>query len=291
MKKPNFFIIGAPKCGTTSLADWLSEHPQIYMPPIKEPMFFNSDFGEQGISNLQEYESLFELAGDKHVAVGEASTFYLNSEVAISKILDYSPDSKFIVLLRKPSDMVISLHAQVCRGLENQRDFSKAWQLQYDRSKGKNLPPFVKYPELYQYGERCKVGTQIKRLFDLVPRERVLVQFLEEIRDSPETHFNQVLKFLGVSHFRPDGFEIKNARVQIKYAPLKFALNVVGYIKDVSGIKVSTGTFSFINKFNLKKSENAKIPEEMLDELEGFFAEEISLIEEEVGRVPVEWMR
>jgi len=87
MKKPNFFILGAPKCGTTSLAMWLSEHPNIFMCPIKEPHYFNTD-GLQRIKTLEQYESLFTDAKPEHVAVGEASTHYLYSKEAVPRILE-----------------------------------------------------------------------------------------------------------------------------------------------------------------------------------------------------------
>ena len=58
LRRPNFFIIGAPKCGTTSLSVWLSEHPKIFMSPIKEPHFFNTD-DRQAVTTLDQYEALF----------------------------------------------------------------------------------------------------------------------------------------------------------------------------------------------------------------------------------------
>ena len=86
MKKPNFFIIGAPKCGTTSLASWVSEHPSVYMSPLKEPDYFHAN---EKIGSLKEYEQLFEGAGPEHITVGEASVRYLYSQVAVPNILNY----------------------------------------------------------------------------------------------------------------------------------------------------------------------------------------------------------
>src|SRR4030042_1778226 len=93
MKKPDFFIIGAPKGGTTSLAAWLADHPQVYMSSAKEPHFFNTDEPHHLSRSLSKYESLFEGAGIEHRAVGEASTGYLLSQVAVSNILNYNADA------------------------------------------------------------------------------------------------------------------------------------------------------------------------------------------------------
>lgn len=60
MKKPNLFILGAPKCGTTSLANWLGEHPRVFMSPMKEPYYFNKDHSYSRVENLKSYENLFE---------------------------------------------------------------------------------------------------------------------------------------------------------------------------------------------------------------------------------------
>jgi hypothetical protein len=88
LRKPTFFIIGAPKCGTTSLAAWLGTHPDAFMSPTKEPDFFNTD-DRQGVTSLSEYEELFREARNNHIAVGEASVWYLSSSHAVHNILDY----------------------------------------------------------------------------------------------------------------------------------------------------------------------------------------------------------
>ena len=82
MKKPNFFIIGAPKCGTTALARYLSEHNDIFMCQPKEPNYFSSDLPmrQPGVESIDEYLNLFSDADDSCKAVGEASVWYLYSK-------------------------------------------------------------------------------------------------------------------------------------------------------------------------------------------------------------------
>ena len=112
MKKPNFFLIGGPKCGTTSLQEYLAQNPKIFMCTPKEPCYFDSDLPwPDSPKTEREYMRLFENANDSHMAVGEASTNYLYSAVAVEKILRFNPCAKFIVMVRNPIDMAISLHS------------------------------------------------------------------------------------------------------------------------------------------------------------------------------------
>ncbi len=93
------------------------------MPEVKEPHFFNTD-ERQGVESLPAYESLFDKAGPRHVAVGEASVWYLYSSVAVASILRYRPDARFIVMLRNPVEMAPALHAEMLLGgHESVRDF------------------------------------------------------------------------------------------------------------------------------------------------------------------------
>src|SRR5438445_6171777 len=103
MRKPNLFIIGAPKCGTTSLADWLRQHPAVFVPAGQnEPNFFNTDHVERFRLTLAEYERLFEAAGNHSKYVCEKSVWYLSSSEAVPNILEYAPAAKFIVCIRNP---------------------------------------------------------------------------------------------------------------------------------------------------------------------------------------------
>ena len=96
--KPNFFIIGAPKCGTTSLWTWLVSHPNIFLPLEKEPHYFNTDDARRGVlTSLEQFEALFRDVRDEHIAICEASVWYLSSRTAVRNILQYQPNARLIV--------------------------------------------------------------------------------------------------------------------------------------------------------------------------------------------------
>jgi hypothetical protein len=121
MALPNFLIVGAPKCGTTSLYQYLRQHPDVYMSPLKEPRYFPCFGvlpGESGVRDRAEYERLFDGAKTER-AIGEASPNYLHAPQAAERIAAELPDAKIIVSLRNPADRTYSSYlGRVRRGAE-----------------------------------------------------------------------------------------------------------------------------------------------------------------------------
>mgnify|MGYP006274071187 FL=1 len=126
---PDFFIIGAPKCGTTALFKYLEDNPDIFLPPVKEPDFFATDMNmANDIKTAEEYTALFDKASSK-LKTGEASVWYLYSKQAVSEIIRLKPDAKFIAMVRNPVEMFQSLHAQALyTQFEKEKTPEKAWK-------------------------------------------------------------------------------------------------------------------------------------------------------------------
>ena len=111
--KPNFFLVGAPRCGTTSMYAYLRSHPQIFMPETaKEPHYFAPEeslwYGKR-IDDLETYLALFTGARDA-VRIGEASTHYLASPSAANSIYAFNPQARILIMLRSPVDLLYSLY-------------------------------------------------------------------------------------------------------------------------------------------------------------------------------------
>ncbi|HEX6617672.1 MAG TPA: sulfotransferase [Gemmatimonadales bacterium] len=195
---PNFFIVGAPKCGTTALYEYLRPHPHIFMPEIKEPHYFARDMGGYPrIKTPEEYAALFAPATDQHLAVGEASVYYLRSSVAISNIRAFNPDARILAMFRNPVDMVHALHSQLLYvSEENVNDFEAAWRLQEQRRRGLDLPPGIRSPLLVQYEEVGRLGTQLERLLASFPRSRAKLILYDDFAASPQRVYDDVLEFL-----------------------------------------------------------------------------------------------
>ena len=196
-RMPDFFIVGAPKCGTTSLASWLRRHPAVYIPRMKEPNFYNTDIEISRVGDARAYGRLFRNAGGHHLAVGEASATYLLSRVAIPAIEREYDDPKYIVMLRNPVDMAYSLYLQNVRsGRERLPSFGEAWNRYAGRPEDGHRD--ADYSILLDYRKACALGEHLRFMTEIVPRERVLVLSFDDLRRDPREVYLSVLEFLGV---------------------------------------------------------------------------------------------
>ena len=202
---PNFYILGAPKCGTSAVFRYLSEHPNVFMAIPKEPSYWSFDFpGVRArkpfpLDGLGDYLRLFDRATDKHHVIGEATGHYLASQVAVSKIIQFNSASKFLVMLRNPVEFATSYHHQkIYDLLEDVADFSTAWGLQDQRALGRNIPARCWQPEFLQYRLMGSFGSQIQRLMQYVNAEQIRIILLEDLVAQPRETYLSLLEFLGL---------------------------------------------------------------------------------------------
>jgi hypothetical protein len=200
--RPNFFIVGAPKCGTTALFEYLRTHPNIFFPNVKEPHFFAKDLGSYPrIKTLDDYEAMFTGTTQQHLRRGEASVYYLRSSVAIANIHEFDPAAKLIAMFRNPVDMLYSLHSQLLFvAEEDQADFETAWRLQGDRERGIAIPPMIRSPRLVQYREIGQLGSQARRLLSIFPQTQVKLILFDDFSASPQRIYDEVIRFLDIPH-------------------------------------------------------------------------------------------
>ncbi len=151
-RMPDFFIVGHSKSGTTALYEMLRSHSQIFLPDIKEPIYFADELPREAhryhpAATLEEYLALFEPArADQRV--GEASASYLRSPTAAGRIAQAQPDARIIAILREPASFLRSFHLQCVQAhYETQKDFRKAMQLEQARRAGKRIPRRSRWPQ------------------------------------------------------------------------------------------------------------------------------------------------
>lgn len=199
--KPCFFIVGAPKCGTTAMYDYLQQHPNIWL-PRKELYFFGSDFTFQHPRPTESYYlSLFADAPTTATLIGEASVWYLYSQRAATEIKAFNPNAKIIAMLRNPTDMIYSLHSQqLYAGNEDIANFEQALAAESDRQTGRRLPPHIgcPYQGLY-YSQVPRYTEQLKRYFDVFGRKNVQVILFDEFVQDTAAIYHQTLQFLGLN--------------------------------------------------------------------------------------------
>jgi len=262
MPKANFFIVGAPKCGTTALSQYLRNHQQIYMTTPKEPGFFSEDLpGLRYVQSLDEYDRLYRLASlTGFPARGEASPSYLRSRVAIERIREYNPAAKLIVMLRNPLEMLLSYHAQLVFSLyEDQTDFDTAWRLQSERAAGRCIPARCREPGLLRYREIALLGDQLERVYRVFPREQVLVVLHDEFRRDTRAVYEKALAFLGLpSDGRTDFPAVNRAKIarwawlnRLLHTPPDWALDL---LRKLSGSRLHNLAVSVHGRLNALNS-------------------------------------
>ncbi len=288
--RPDFFIVGAPKCGTTALFRYLGAHPGVFTPQRKEPHYFCPDLGQWGgtIASLAEYEGLFSSARPEELA-GEASVFYLYSQVAIANIMAHNPAARIIVMLRNPAEAARSMHAfQLQHDQEDVADFEQAWRLQQPRLEGQHLPPRWPHPHHMQYGALYCYAPQVRRVLAQVPRGQCLFLLFEEFFADPPHQFARVLEFLGLP---PDttrtAFPVENQTMGVRSARLDRLLRhpprVLRVLRRVAQA-LSLHPGRQLQRLNQVAGQKPPIREAFREELERFFSGDVAELEQLLGR-------
>lgn len=226
------FIVGAPRCGTTSLAHYLRAHPDVSFSKVKEPHFFaQHDLRHLGLDELrrlleQDYlQRFFDYEPRTDQIYAEGSVSYLYAPEQLKPIISLWPQSKFIVCVRDPIEMLPSLHRRLLFiGEESVDNFDTAWTLVEERRKGRHVPRSCVDPRLLDYREAGRLGTYVRRLFDAVGRDRCFVSVYDDLANDPAQHYRRVLNFLGLPDDGRTEFQVYRSGKSYKIAPLQRAL-------------------------------------------------------------------
>jgi hypothetical protein len=229
LKLPNFFIVGAPKAGTTSLYAYLDQHSSVYMSPLKEPNYFASElrvenFVEEArprimreigalqdylrgdmsekrfgglVSTWDDYLKLYKKVSDE-TAIGEATPCYLWSETAARNIAARIPHAKIIISLRNPVDRAFSQYLHMVTVGSTRRSFREQIEANL-RNESKQLGPLRPLLEFGLYYE------QIKRYLSEFSRSQIHISLYEDLERAPSLLVSDLFSFLGVDpHFAAD---------------------------------------------------------------------------------------
>src|SRR4051794_26192519 len=199
MPRPDFFIVGAFKSGSTALYDGLRRHRQIFMPFHKEPLYFGDDLTRRyGRMTLDDYLRLFRNAKPDQ-RVGEASTWYLYSTSAAAEIKEFSPKAQIMVILRNPVDVMYAQHNQlIFNVIEDIPSFEDALAAEPERRAGRRLPPGPINVENLFYRHSVRFAEQLRRYFEVFSRERVHVMLSDDLGRDGAGVVKGALEFLGV---------------------------------------------------------------------------------------------
>ena len=201
---PDFILIGAQKCGTSSLYRYLSEHPEVLAASRKEVHFFNRNWRR----GLPWYRAHFprrvELnQAGRRLQTGEATTLYLCDAQVPERIAGCMPDARFIVLLREPVSRAYSHYHHERRKGRESRTFPEAVAAEMRA----HVPP----ADDRSYLSRGLYANQLESWFQVFPRSQFLIMKAEDLFERPADVYGRALEFLGLREFLPRDFPVHNA--------------------------------------------------------------------------------
>jgi hypothetical protein len=297
MTMPNFIIIGSAKAGTSSVYHYLSQHPEIYMSPLKETEFFirvgqeleinevqANEVLNKGVGNLEDYRALFQGVKNE-IAIGEATPGYLYHSWVPKTIQQYIPDAKLIVLLRDPVERAYShFWHNVGNGRET-LDFAGAIQHEKVRMN-------EKWGIGYYYVNRGFYYPQLKRFFDVFDPKQIKVCLFEDLIHNPTDTVQDIFRFLGVN----DTYIPEN--ISEKYLAFSRGKNkyIDKLLEGLNPIKSILKTFvpkqlgkSIINSLTTK--DKPTFPAEIRRELVQGYREDIFKLQGLIDRDLSKWLK
>ena len=200
------FIVGAPRCGTTTLSHFLKDHPAVRFPIVKEPHFFaQNDLRDLTDKELREvvenkYLARFFQTGSGRRIAADASVTYLYTPEQLEPIMRLWPDSRFVIALRDPLTMLPSLHQRLLfLGIETIGTFERAWTAARASIDSRSTSRPLVDPRWLRYDEAARFATYLERLFAVVGRDRCLVVILDDLASNPEEQYRRLMSFAGLA--------------------------------------------------------------------------------------------
>lgn len=300
--RSTFFIVGAPRCGTTSLSKILARHPDICFSKPKETHFFVRPLTSLSREYLDRafVQEFFPHLAEHHRALGEGSVSLLYSPDALRRVLAFDPEAKFIVMVRNPIDQVYSYHARALYMTdESVTDFAEAWSLQGERAQGRRVPRRCRDPRLLLYGEIGSLGKHVEQLFATVGRARChVVVFDDFVRDAGAV-YRDLCQFIGVADDGRRSFPKKNDNKEFRQGFLQSVLMnppalLVGALAMAGGgygaaMRRTRPLRKWIKKRNTYRAHRPPLDERTRAMLSDYFRNDIGKLAGLLGRDLSHW--
>lgn len=312
-------IVGAPRCGTTSLAGFLQTHPRVCFSYVKEPHFFSQhDLSGLSLPELRRtveadyLDRFFQHRGPKRPLLGEGSVSYLYAPERMEAVLRLWPDARFVIALRDPMEMLPSLHRRMLyNGDETETDFERAWALTAERRAGRAIPRSCIDPRFLYYDEIARLGSYVDRLFRAVGRERCFVALFDDLAADPEAVYRRMMAFAGLAPEGQPDFAprraTKGARIGwlqrlLKRPPVATRAVLAGQkfrqrIKPLNGKKPDSALLRAVFAgrerllvWNSKPLPPAALPPRLCEDIRSRLSEDVTLLSELIGRNLDHWL-
>lgn len=283
--RPNFFIAGVSRSGTTSLYFYMRQHPEVDFPELKEPRFFshgNVTLPQQGpgdhtvdaklVTSWSEYERLYANIDNKFV--GDSSSEYLyNHNCVIPEAFQKLGDIPVILILRNPVDRCYSAYNNLVRDGRETLCFEEALEAEDKRKK-------MNYDEMWHYKSVSLYSDSVQAYLKAFSKVKVLI--FEEFVQDKEGHVREVFDFLGASPFE----QVETAMAYSKSGKPKSQIVTALFGRSSSlGSTMRKLAFSLLGRTNVERigkhlmTENEGMSLETRNMLNGYFAEDIAKLE------------
>jgi len=223
-RKPNLFIVGHPRTGTTALYQFLKQHPDVFTIEEKEPNYFAQEYNKNRFKDsklldhftcsLEEYLFLYKDVEDEKYIL-DATPYYLFSKKAAERIHTFNPEAKIIMIFREPCDFLRSWHSKLVYDFkEEEKSFKQALYREVDR-KAKSEFAFLYYSEWTKYVE------QLNRYQNLYGKKQINVVIYELFKKNNKGTFDNILDFLHIEKDVRITFGVHNPNIVLKYGFIK----------------------------------------------------------------------
>ena len=301
---PNFLVIGAGKCGTTSIDQYLKQHPQVFMSPVKEPNFFGLELKSENdfsfdedelkfylssVTDIDSYQGLFDDVRDE-IAIGEVSNTYLYHEDALSNIKKHVPHVKLIAIFRQPAERLYSRFLHLAR--DNRLPTEEFSDCLNEDSIWWQRDDLVKEGFYYKH---------LSKFYDHFDSSQIKVFLYENLRGNPQGMMNEIFEFIGVDkEFVPDSSVKFNTSGFVKNSTMD---GLIGYnswlvkgLKKImpkrlfETIKNSLGIQKIVSNMRQKNLARPKLDEGMKNKLTAIYESDIRNLSKLINRDLSHWM-
>jgi hypothetical protein len=297
-----FFIVGAPRCGTTTLGSMLKGHPAVCFAVPKEPHYFSrlpATWSRERV--LADYlPTYFRHWDGTPATLGEGSPSYLYSDRALGAIDACFPEARFIVMVRDPLQLVPSHHKRMLYTLdEDEPDLAKAWALQEERRRGERIPRRCRDRRLLDYEGVGRVGARCEALLHRVGRERVRFVLLDDLRADPLGTYRETLAFLSLKDDRRKALPRRNESRAVRSMPLHLLVSqprsevarvALARLRRSRRFRRVAGLLKQLRRANREASAPARLTPELRETLSRAFAEDVLILSRVLERDLSHWL-